>query len=206
MTAMTNKQKIRLSITGMSCAGCVNAVEKALQGVAGVSEASVNFAEHSADISASVDADTLIKAVQDAGYDAAEMVDERANEQKQAQEAAHYRLLQRKTVVAAAIGVPLLLAGVFGYMPAMDSPLLRLFWFVVGLLTLGVLIYSGGQFFSGACKAFAQHNANMDTLIAMGTGSAWLYSMLVVLFPDVVPTLPKHAYFEAACIIVVEEV
>ena len=58
---MTDKQKIRLSITGMSCAGCVNAVEKALQGVDGVSEASVNFAEHTADVSGHVDAGTLIR-------------------------------------------------------------------------------------------------------------------------------------------------
>ena len=73
---------------------------------------------------------------------------------------------------------------------------------VTGLLTLAVLIYSGGRFFVGAWKALRKHNANMDTLIAMGTGSAWLYSMLVVMFPDVVPTLAKHAYFEAACIII----
>ncbi len=199
---MTDSQKIRLSISGMSCAGCVNAVEKALLGVDGVSEASVNFAEHTADVSGSVDAGILVKAVRDAGYDAAEMIDEQAEQQKQAQEAMQYKLLWRKTAVASAIGVPLLLAGVFGYMPGMETTPLRLFWFVIGLLTLFVLVYSGGRFFNGAWKAFRNHNANMDTLVAMGTGSAWLYSMLVTISPDVVPTLAKHAYFEAACIII----
>jgi len=199
---MMDKNKLRLSISGMSCAGCVSSVEKALQAVAGVSEARVNFAEHTAEISPAVNAEVLIKAVRDAGYDAALMMDDFAEEQKQAEEQQYYRQLWRQTIVAALVGLPLLITSILGYMPGMQTLSLRVFWFVVGLATLGVLIYSGGQFFRGAWKAFRQHNANMDTLIAMGTGSAWVYSMLVVLFPDVVPTLAKHAYFEAACIII----
>ncbi len=65
-----------------------------------------------------------------------------------------------------------------------------------------MLVYAGGHFFRGAWKSFRAHNANMDTLIALGTGAAWVYSMLVVLFPDLVPSLARHAYFEAAAIII----
>jgi len=186
----------------MTCAGCVNSVEKALLAVSGVSSAQVNFADHTADVLANVSADALTAAVRAAGYDAAAMVDEHAVEQKLAQEAAYYQQLKRQTIVASLVGLPLLLASVFGYMPGMQTDALRAFWLAVGLATLGVLIYSGGRFYTGAWHSLLRHNANMDTLIAMGTGSAWLYSMLVVIFPDVVPSLAKHAYFEAACIII----
>ena len=65
-----------------------------------------------------------------------------------------------------------------------------------------MLVYAGGHFFVGAWRQLRHHSANMDTLIALGTGSAWLYSMLVALFPDSIPSLARHAYFEAAVIII----
>ena len=199
---MSYPQNIRLSISGMSCAGCVSSVEKALSAVPGVEKSAVNFAEHTADVTGTADAEVLIKAVVDAGYDAQQMLEEMDTQQKQQDEQQQFRQLVKKTLVAAAVGIPLLLMSVAGKMPGMETDALRLFWFVVGLATMLVLYYSGRHFYIGAWKAFRHHNANMDTLIAMGTGSAWLYSMLVVMAPDIVPTLEKHAYFEAACIII----
>jgi len=75
-------------------------------------------------------------------------------------------------------------------------------WADRGLVTLFVLVYSGGHFFRGAWKSFRNHNANMDTLIALGTGAAWVYSMAVAAAPQLVPTLAQHAYFEAAAVII----
>jgi Cu+-exporting ATPase len=88
-----------------------------------------------------------------------------------------------------------------GILPDLGRPGGRLFWLTTGVATLAVLVYSGRQFFTGAWKSFTRHAANMDTLIAMGTGTAWLYSMFVVLFPETVPSLARHAYFEAAVVI-----
>jgi len=186
----------------MSCAGCVATVEGALRGVPGVERADVNFAEHTATVEGGEDAARLIRAVRDAGYDAAEMrgLDDEA--EKEAAEFAHYRTLLRKAAVAAAVGAPLFVAGMSGVLPSLDSLGGRAFWLVVGALTAFVLWYSGGHFFSGAWKSFRVHNANMDTLIALGTGSAWVYSMLVAVFPDTVPSLARHAYFEASAIII----
>jgi len=198
---VSESSKIRLSIAGMSCAGCVSSVEKALQSVNDVETASVNFAEHTADIQGEVSAAILIKAVQNAGYDASEMREEIDPAQKQAEEFAHYRKLLRQSLIAALVGFPLLVSGLLDILPGMQSLAERGFWFVTGLLTLAVLYFSGRQFFKGAWKALLNHNANMDTLIAMGTGAAWVYSMAVVLVPDVVASLARHAYFEAACII-----
>ncbi|MCK5639820.1 MAG: cation transporter, partial [Gammaproteobacteria bacterium] len=195
------QKKFQLSIGGMSCAGCVGTVEKALQAVPGVKQAAVNFAEHTASVSGRVDADTLIQAVVDAGYEAAELKGAEDQQEKEAAEFAHYRRLLKKSALAAAIGVPLLLMGVLGQMPGLEGAE-RMFWLLVGAATLFVLYYSGGQFFTGAWKAFRIHNANMDTLIALGTGTAWVYSMLIVLFPALVPEQGQYVYFEAAAIII----
>jgi len=192
----------RLSISGMTCAGCVATVEDALKGVPGVAEASVNFAEHTATVRGTVAAAALLAAVQRAGYGAAELRGAQDESEKEAAEFAHYRRLMRKFIVAALIGGPLMILEPFGLMPHLDAPGALPFWLAVGAASLFVLVYAGGHFFTGAWKAFRGHNANMDTLIALGTGAAWVYSMLVVLAPMIVPSAARHAYFEAAAIII----
>ncbi len=186
----------------MSCAGCVAAVEDTLNAVPGVAEANVNFAEHTAEVTGSVMADALINAAVAAGYEAAELTgaDDEA-EQKELAEQDYYRQLLKQSALAAAVGAPLFLMGLLGVMPDVSGAG-RLFWLVVAVLSLFVLIYSGGHFFTGAWKSFKNHNANMDTLIALGTGTAWGYSLLIVLLPDLVPEQARHVYFEAAAIII----
>ena len=193
----------RLSISGMSCAGCVASVETALNSVEGVEEATVNFAEHTANVKGDMDIADVINAVKLASYDAAELKggDEEEAE-KEAVEFAYYRALLRKASVAALAGVPLFIGGMTGFFPDIDAPNGQLTWLILGFITLGVMYYSGRHFFTGAWKSFRVHNANMDTLIALGTGSACVYSFVIVLFPDSVPSLARHAYFEAAVIII----
>lgn len=187
----------------MSCAGCVATVEKALRAVPGVSEATVSFAEHVAVVQGKVDAATLVQAVVDAGYEAAELkgLDDEQVE-REAREQAEYRGLLRRAAAAAALGFPLMLGDMTGWLPHLHSGAGRTVWLLIGLATLAVMIYAGRHFFIGAWKQFTHHNANMDTLIAMGTGSAWVYSMAIVLWPNSVPSLAQHAYFEAAAIII----
>jgi Cu+-exporting ATPase len=194
-------QTIRLSIGGMSCAGCVAAVEKALQAAPGVEQASVNFAEHTAQVVGDVSIDALLKAVADAGYEAAELRsldDEQAK--REAKELVHYRKLLKQSAAAGVVGFPLMGADMAGWLPGVAEA--QALWLLIGAITLAAMLYAGRHFFVGAWKQFRHHNANMDTLIAMGTGSAWLYSMAIILFPDSVPTLAQHAYFEAAAIII----
>ncbi|HRY15256.1 MAG TPA: heavy metal translocating P-type ATPase, partial [Candidatus Competibacteraceae bacterium] len=192
----------RLAVTGMSCAGCVAAVENALRSAPGVATADVNFAERTAQVSGDVPLATLIQAVRDAGYDASELRDAAAEAERDAAEQAHYRRLIHNTIAAGALAAPLMIAEMAGWLPALATATGQVFWVGVGLLTLAVMMYSGTHFFAGAWKQFRHHNANMDTLIALGTGSAWLYSMLVALFPTSVPSLAQHAYFEAAVMII----
>ncbi|MHB8348260.1 MAG: heavy metal translocating P-type ATPase [Acidiferrobacterales bacterium] len=193
---------LRLSIGGMGCAGCVATVENALRSVPGVADAAVNFAEHTASVTGNAPVETLIAAVTQAGYEAAELRGAEDEAQKEAAEMVHYRRLLRKTIVASVVGLPLMLGGPLGWLPMLTTPAGQVFWLLIGGATLFVLVYSGGHFFRGAWKAFWTHNANMDTLVALGTGAAWVYSMAVVLFPLMVPVLAQHAYFEAAAVII----
>jgi Cu+-exporting ATPase len=186
----------------MSCAGCVSSVEGALQAVAGVSAASVNFAEHTAIAEGDAPAQSLIDAVRAAGYDAAELISEADESEKEAAELAYYRSLLKKAAFAAVVGFPQFVFGMAGFLPTFETSSGRLFWLAIGLLTFVVLAYSGGHFFSGAWKSARNRNTNMDTLIALGTGTAWVYSMVIVANPGLVPSIAQHAYFEAAAIII----
>ncbi|MDZ4263952.1 MAG: heavy metal translocating P-type ATPase [Pseudomonadota bacterium] len=199
---MAALQDVNLSIGSMSCAGCVATVEQALLKVPGVTSASVNFAEHTAAVSGDVAVAALIEAVVAAGYEAAELkgTEDEAQE-RAAAEQAEYRSLLKKSALAGVIGAPLMLLDWFGAMPMLHGGG-RLFWLVIGVVSLAVMVYSGGRFFTGAWKSFKNHNANMDTLIALGTGSAWLFSMMITLVPSLVPEQAQHVYFEAAVIII----
>ncbi len=200
MSAQTADNEIRLSISGMSCAGCVKSVEDALHGVPGVEDAQVNFAEHTATVHGEVEPATLVAAVKSAGYEAAELrgVDDEA--EKQAGERKHYRGLLIKAAVAGAVGVALKIGHFTGASPHVDEA--PTFWLLVGLGVLAVMVYAGGHFYTGAWKALRNHNANMDTLIALGTGTAWAFSMIVAAFPAIVPEMARHDYFEASAFII----
>lgn len=192
---------IRLSVSGMRCAGCVEAVENALRRVPNVFSADVNFADHSALVRGDVEPEVLRKAVQDAGYDAAVMEGLEDPAEQEALEAARYHALLNKAAVAGAIGAPLMLVEHFGWFPMLGEPTARGVWLIVSIVTLWVLYYSGGHFFRGAIKSLQHRQANMDTLIALGTGAAWFYSTMAIFFSDNLPMLARHAYFEAATII-----
>ena len=192
---------LRLSILGMSCAGCVGAVESAIADVDGVDFVSVNFADHTALVKGDVDPDLLRKSVQDAGYDAAVMEGLEDPSEQEAQELERYQRLMQKAKVAAIFGIPLMSFSHLGWLPEISSPAGSWFWPIVALITLGILRYSGGHFFSSAVKLLMHGQANMDTLIALGTGSAWLYSCVVIDFSSHLTQFAPHAYFEASVII-----
>ena len=201
MSTEATSDEIRLSILGMRCAGCVSSVEGALAAVDGVTSVSVNFADHSAMVRGHVDPDLLKKAANDAGYDAAVMEGLEDPAEQEEQELQRYRKLMKKASVAGIFGAMLMLAEHFSWLPEIGSAAGQWLWPEIALITLGIMVYSGWHFYSGAIKSLSLGQANMDTLIALGTGSAWLYSCIVIDYSDTLPTLAKHAYFEAAVVI-----
>ena len=200
----TAAQSVQLSISGATCASCVRTIESALRNTPGVDSADMNFADRTAQVSGTASTSELIQAVTDAGY-GAEPLDNSADQQEQqeAREHAHYRTLLRHMGLGLGLGVPLMAWGLLGGdMMVRAGQSSQWIWLGLGLITLAVLATAGRHFFVGAWKAFLNHNANMDTLIALGTGAAWLYSMVVVLMPGALPEAARHVYFEASAMII----
>ncbi len=194
----------RLAIDGMRCAGCVAAVERALRAVPGVLEASVNFADRSAQVSGDAAVGALIAAVGAAGCQAREIVDEAALEAEQeAAEAAHYRTLLRKSWFALAVAVPALAFG-FPAMLGLAMPHWAMQWGspLLAVLTLAVILYSGPQFFVGAWKSLRNHAATMDTLIALGMAAAWGYSFAVTVAPQWFPAGTAEPFWDVIAVII----
>jgi Cu+-exporting ATPase len=200
-----NSAEIELLIDGASCGSCVKKIESALQKVSGVSRAEMNFAQRTVTVAGTVKPLDLIKAVEQAGYNAkvskAESEGEALSEKEVADEV-YYKRLIREMSIALAVGIPLMVYGLVVGEMTVSTISEQLAWLVVGLITLGVMVFSGKHFYIGAWQSFKNHSANMDTLIALGTGTAWLYSMVVVFAPEAVPEMARHVYFEATAMII----
>jgi Cu+-exporting ATPase len=120
-------------------------------------------------------------------------------------QAESYRTMMRKFRFAAAVGVPLLLLMFAEFVPAWRHALMpyhRLVGAVSAVVTLPVLAWSGRQFFESAWNGLRNHNTNMDTLVALGTGAAWVYSAVAVVAPWLFPAGTTGMYFEVAVVVV----
>ncbi|WP_419963041.1 copper-exporting P-type ATPase CopA [Pantoea vagans] len=190
-----------LLIEGMTCASCVSRVEKALQQVTGVSQARVNLGERSALVLGDADPQQLVAAVDAAGYGAQVVDDEQERREKQQHSArSAMRRFSWQAAVALALGVPLMIWGMVG-----DNMMLtdhnHGIWLTLGIVTLLIMVVTGSHFYRSAWRSLRNGSATMDTLVALGTGAAWIYSFSVVLWPDFFPPQARHLYFEASVMI-----
>ncbi len=194
-----------LIIEGAGCASCVGKIEGALNKVPGVAKAEMNFALRTVNVTGTAQTEKLIQAVENAGYNAKSSngaAEDDLLEEKEQADWAYYKRLMREMTIALALGVPLMAYSIIEGEMTVTTNTERLVWLLVGLMTLAVMVFSGKHFYVGAWKSFVNHSANMDTLIALGTGTAWLYSMVVVFFPYAVPEMARHVYFEATAMII----
>ncbi|EOX3403077.1 copper-translocating P-type ATPase CopA [Vibrio cholerae] len=199
-----SSQTLSLLIKGMTCASCVASVEKALLSVEGVQSAQVNLAEQSALVKASfANPQSLLNAIQSAGYQA-EILDDPA--QQQAKQQAQLDALQKEhkqsALLGIALGATLMLWGVFGGNMMIRNSSDQMVWGGIGVICLALLLTAGRHFFMNAWQALTHGRATMDTLVALGTGAAWFYSMLVVAWPQTFPDAARHVYFEATAMII----
>ncbi len=190
-----------LKIDGMHCASCQAPIERALKEVPGIGDININLADREVYVEGITDDEILVAAVAGAGYEAIIDRDESPEAVDKANQD-YYRQLMRNTTLALVVGVPLMIFGFFESGIDATWTTLRWFWLAMAGVTLGVLVLAGRHFYIGAWQAFKAHSATMDTLIALGTGMAWLYSITIVLFPELVPEIARHVYFEAAAIII----
>ncbi len=201
-----------LKLRGMSCASCANNVETALRSVPGVAHASVNFGAELATVtydSSQTSIATIQAAVDAAGYTAQPMQDDvlaPEDDAEHQERQAENRQLTRKVWVSGIVSTILVL----GSLPAMTGlsmPFIPLWlhnpWLQLGL-TAPILAWAGRSFFVNAWKAGKRHTASMDTLVAIGTGTAYTYSLFPTLFPEwfLAQGLAPEVYYEAAAVII----
>jgi Cu+-exporting ATPase len=201
---MAAAQTARIPVTGMTCAACQARVQRTLQKHAGVSDATVNLMMGNATVTfdpATVTPDALVAAIRDTGYGAELPQDDRsAFEEQDARDAAtaeEFKELRLKAVVSGLFGAGAMLA-----MPWMHhypwAPWLLL------VLTSGVMLSAGRHFYTRAWSALRHGSADMNTLIAIGTGSAFLYSVIATVTPEFFTArgVPADVYYEAVILII----
>ncbi|MCC5937834.1 MAG: copper-translocating P-type ATPase [Lunatimonas sp.] len=192
-------QEIELPVTGMSCAACAGSVESMLAQAPGVSAARVNYASHSAVIALDPDRPAnlteLRQLIKSIGYDL--LIEEQEQKDLEGIQKRAFQQLKRNTLAAGLLAFPVFMIGMFWmHMPYGNE----LSW----LLTTPVLFYFGRSFFINAANQTRMGKANMDSLVALSTGIAYLYSTFNTLFPQVLLSrgLEPHVYFETAAVIV----
>ena len=194
-----------LIIDGAGCASCVGKIETALKNVTGVENAQMNFALRTVVVDGEVDSEDLVQAIESIGYNARSAEDTSDDElldEKEIADQKYYTSLMRQMWIALGLGVPLMIYSIAGGPMTVETTLERGIWLFIGILCAAIMYFAGKHFYVGAWKSFVNHSANMDTLIALGTGTAWIYSMVVVFFPMAVPEMARHVYFEATAMII----
>ncbi|HEX8281777.1 MAG TPA: heavy metal translocating P-type ATPase [Pyrinomonadaceae bacterium] len=218
-SAAAESVRVELPVTGMTCAACARRIELRLRKTEGVGDAGVNFATGRATVEfdpARTDARVLRGRIEELGYRVSEPAPAGADEAVGREELgrrAERRDLRRRFAVAATLGLPLLVISMsHGAVPAFDVPWIN--WLQLALAA-PVVFYGGAPFFRGAWAALRHGAADMNTLIATGTGAAFLYSAVATVAPQLVAAGASshpgmaggHAdaapvYFEAAAVIV----
>ncbi|HEX6311332.1 MAG TPA: heavy metal translocating P-type ATPase, partial [Acidimicrobiia bacterium] len=198
--------RLTLDVSGMHCASCVSSIEGALVGLHGVADASVNLATERATVvydPHETDPRGLIRAVESVGYSAREVSREREQgaraEEHERRARRELGLLRAKFAFAAVVGALLLLLS-FAWSPFGERATM---WIMLALAT-PVQFWAGSQFYSGAWKVGRHGSADMNTLIAVGTSAAYLYSLVATVAPrafEPAGQLPA-VYFDTAAVII----
>lgn len=189
--------KQNFPVSGLACAACAARVEKVLNSCEGVNNAGVNFATSTAIVDYDNDKCSplsLQKAVRDAGYDL--FIDDSVKDLEKIQ-LKKYKKLKLRTIQAILLSLPVVIIGMF----FMNMPYANL---IMLLLSTPVVFILGRQFFTGAWRQLRFRTANMDTLVALSTGIAWLFSVANMLFPSywLSKGIHPHVYFEASAVII----
>jgi Cu+-exporting ATPase len=206
-------EKVTLPVHGMSCASCVKKVENAINGLEGVVRASVNFATERATVQyipGAVSVEDFRKAVKEAGYEIlqTERVEkEDILDREKAAREAEYRKLKRKLLIGITLVIPIFL---LAYWKALGLANLydlnqEVSFFLQLLFQTPVQFWVGRQFYVGAWKSAKHGSSDMNTLIAVGTSAAYLYSVLATFFPHLFSAqgLTAGVYFDTAGAIII---
>ncbi|WP_026461368.1 heavy metal translocating P-type ATPase [Adhaeribacter aquaticus] len=192
--------QVSMPVTGMTCAACAVSVESMVANTPGVSQANVNFATQTLQVTYNpkqVKVIDMQKALQSVGYDL--IIDtENAQEIQEQTQQNHYQALKKKTLLSGLLTLPVVIIGMF----FMDLPYGN--WIMMAL-SAPVLFYFGRNFFVNAFRQARHGKANMDTLVALSTGTAFAFSVFNTLNPAFwhARGLHPHVYYEASAVVIV---
>lgn len=198
-------ETLTLAVEGMTCAACTGRVERVLAAQPGVIEARANLAQRRAQVSAysGTDAARLAAAVSRAGFAAAPLAE--ANPDARVAELAR---LKRDAILAGLLALPIFVVEMGGHLiPAFHHWLMAqvpMLWLWAGQWLLATLALAGPgrRFFTKGIPALLRGGPDMNSLVAIGTAAAWIWSSIVMIAPDLVPPASRAVYFEAAAVIV----
>lgn len=200
---------VELSIEGMTCASCVSRVEKALNAVNGVSTANVNLATERATVTGTASIESLIAAIDKAGYDAKQIQaatpDQTEQLEKKDQERAE---LKRDLIIATILALPVFILEMGSHLiPGVHQLIeqslgMQNSWYLQFVLTSLVLIIPGRRFYLKGLPALVRLAPDMNSLVAVGTLAAYLFSLVATFAPKLLPAGTVNVYYEAAAVIV----
>ncbi len=226
-----NCETTRLSLEGLHCSTCAPTVEGVLKEVPGVHSATVSIGTGEAVVihdRRAAQPETLVRAVEAHGYgvasvdgrmllsdgtsvvDPTEAGEALAHDEETAAHRREYRRLMRKFWFAAAISVPVMLVAYpelrwlylpYAFVDTVSDDTIWLLFVISGIATLPVLFYSGRAFFTGAWAAFRHQSADMNTLIALGTSAAWVYSTFALLLPQLFPEGTAEPFYDISAVV-----
>lgn len=187
-------------VLNMSCASCASSSQTVLQHTEGVISATVNYANAMAQVEyipTITNPEKLKASLQSAGYDLAIDESEKGKDDLQTSRAAQYQQLRKKTIAAVAFSIPLVIIGMF----FMNMPYANI---IMWALATPVVLWYGKDFFINGWKQLKHRSANMDTLVALSTGVAYIFSIFNTIFPAYWHSkgLHAHVYFEAAAVVI----
>jgi len=201
------ERTVRIPVSGMTCAACQARVQRTLQRQPGVVDAGVNLMMHDATVRYTPDVvspEQLVAAIRDTGYGAElppavedAFAEQEARDRSQAEEFAQ---LKRKAIVSGVIGA-LAMVAPMALMPIVPHGVVN---GVLLALTVSVMLWAGRHFYTRAWAAFRHHSADMNTLIAVGTGAAFVYSLIATLAPGFFLSrgVAPDVYYEAVIVII----
>jgi len=200
---------VELAVEGMSCASCVGRVERALKAVPGVAQAAVNLATERATVRGVAGVDALIAAIDKAGYaaraiDTAAQRDDETAQKKDAERAE----LRRDLIIAGVLALPVFVLEMGSHLiPGMHEWVMATIgmqrsWGLQFVLTALVLAFPGRRFYVTGFPALLRLGPDMNSLVAVGTAAAFIYSAVATFAPGLLPEGTVNVYYEAAAVIV----
>ena len=185
-------EKIKLNIAGMSCVNCSNAIERVAKKTQGVLSASVNFADGSGEFEISQPAvrEILEAKIKKLGYEIAQDYEE-----FELKQSARLKAMERKFIFTVAVSVAIMALETLGARSVFKDALMLILAFVA-------LAYGGREFFTHALSAVRNKNYDMNVLVALGTASAFIYSLIVFLFQKFLPPELNNMYVSGSSMII----